>query len=86
MRSPLLFLSGSELDTVVWHDGLYELLEVPRHASADEIKRAYRAKAKQMHPDLHGGCGARSESMVRLNRAREVLSSDTLRPAYDWLR
>lgn len=84
MRSPLLFLTGSELDTVVWHDGLYELLDVPRHATHEEIRRAYRQKAKQMHPDIHGGC--RHEAMVRLNKAREVLSSETLRPAYDWLR
>jgi molecular chaperone DnaJ len=85
-RSPLLFLSGSELDRVVWDDGLYELLDVAPTATSEEIARAYRAKAKMCHPDLHQGDARRADIMVRLNRARDLLSSDTLRLAYDWLR
>ena len=85
-NSPLLFLSGSELDRVVWNDGAYELLAVNPEASLDEVKRSYRAKAKEVHPDLHQGDPHRAEDMVRLNEARELLSSRKLRRAYDWLR
>ncbi len=85
-RSPLLFLSGSELDRVVWDDGLYELLGVPPTASEDDIRRAYRLKAKQCHPDVNQGDLGAGEHMVRLNSARELLASRTLRLAYDWLR
>ena len=82
-NSPLLFLSGSELDRVVGNDGAYELLAVGPEASPEEVKRSYRAKAKEFHPDLHPH---RAEDMVRLNEARELLCSRKLRRAYDWLR
>ena len=85
-HSPLLFLSGGDLGRVVWFDGLYEVLDVPPTATPDEIKRAYRAQAKRWHPDLHSGDAGCSERMVRLNTAREVLSCERLRSAYDWLR
>jgi DnaJ-domain-containing protein 1 len=51
----------------------FQVLQVPPWATADEVKRAYRAKAKQCHPDLHHVDPSRAEEIVRLNEARARL-------------
>ena len=53
----------------------YQTLQVAPWSSRDQVKQAYREKAKQHHPDLHGML--ESETMRRLNRAFEVLSLRT---------
>ena len=63
----------------------YDILGVPRSASADEIKKAYRRLARQYHPDLH--TGTKKSDMERkfkeLNEAHEVLSDPDKRKKYD---
>lgn len=63
----------------------YQVLGVPRTASADDIKKAYRRLARQYHPDLHtGGKKAEMEKKFKeLNEAHEVLSDPEKRKKYD---
>ena len=51
----------------------YQLLEVAPWASLEEVSQAYRQKAKKHHPDLHVRDERRTDTMVRLNRARAVV-------------
>lgn len=57
----------------------YEILGVDKSASQDEIKRAFRKKAVELHPD-RGGDEAKFKE---LNEAYEVLSNEQKRQAYD---
>lgn len=61
----------------------YQRLDVKRGASAEEIKKAYRKKAKQYHPDHNPGDKAAEEKFKQLNEAFEVLSDEKKRKLYD---
>lgn len=58
----------------------YDTLGVSKSASADEIKRAFRKKAHEYHPDKNGGS---AEKFKEANEAYQVLSDDSKRKAYD---
>jgi molecular chaperone DnaJ len=58
----------------------YEVLGVGKNASADEIKKAFRRKAIELHPDKQGGDEAKFKEV---NEAYEVLKDTSKRQRYD---
>ncbi|MCA1832535.1 MAG: molecular chaperone DnaJ [Actinomycetota bacterium] len=61
----------------------YQLLELDRGASAEDIKRAYRRLARQYHPDANAGDPASEERFKQISQAYEVLSDPGRRQRYD---
>lgn len=57
----------------------YSILGVPRTATPEEIKQAYKKKVKEHHPDRGGD----EELFKRINEAYEILSNSDKRSAYD---
>ncbi len=62
---------------------LYETLDVPASASADDIRRAFRSLAFLYHPDLAGATGNDPTLFLRIREAYEVLIDTEKRRAYD---
>ncbi|KAM5184283.1 dnaJ homolog subfamily C member 4 isoform 1-T1 [Callospermophilus lateralis] len=61
----------------------YELLGVHPGASAEEVKRAFFTKSKELHPDRDPGNPALHSRFVELNEAYRVLSREQTRRSYD---
>jgi hypothetical protein len=61
----------------------YELLQVDATASSEEIKRAFRKRAKAVHPDVNPDDAETADGMRRLLRAYEVLIDPCRREEYD---
>lgn len=60
----------------------YEVLGVPRDATKDQIKKAYRKLARELHPDVNPSPEA-EERFKQVTHAYEVLSDDQQRDMYD---
>ena len=62
----------------------YDILEVSKNASQDEIKKAFRKKARQYHPDVNKDNPKEAEAKFKeANEAYEVLSDETKKAQYD---
>jgi len=61
----------------------YEILEVSKTATAEEIKKAYRKKAIKFHPDKNPGDKKSEENFKEAAEAYEVLSDPKKRQSYD---
>lgn len=60
----------------------YEVLGIPESASPDEVKKAYRKKALETHPDKNPDPGA-AELFKQVNEANQVLSDEDKKADYD---
>ena len=61
----------------------YSILGISETASQDEIKRAYKKKAMEVHPDRHGGDKSKEAEFKKLNEAYSVLSDEQKKAHYD---
>ena len=61
----------------------YEILGINKNASEEEIKKAYRQKAKQYHPDANPGDKAAEEKFKEVNEAYSILSDPEKKSNYD---
>jgi DnaJ-class molecular chaperone len=64
-------------------EDLYRSLGVRPSATAEELKAAYRAAIKKVHPDVNDGRPEATREAQRLNAAYEILADPASRAAYD---
>jgi molecular chaperone DnaJ len=64
------------------HD-YYETLDIPRGASGDEVRKAYRKLARKYHPDLNPGDKSAEDRFKNVQEAYDVLSEPKKRQMYD---
>ncbi|MEE9380068.1 MAG: DnaJ domain-containing protein, partial [Hyphomonadaceae bacterium] len=61
----------------------YKILGVARGAPEAEIKKAYRQRAKALHPDLHPNDEAKAEEFKRVSSAFDILSDTKKKTRFD---
>lgn len=61
----------------------YNILGVPKNASAEDIKKAYRKLARKLHPDMNPNDKEAQKKFQQINEANEVLSDPEKRAKFD---
>jgi len=74
--------TGANMATTTKQD-YYELLGVPRKASAKDIRASFRKLARKYHPDLNPGDKSAEEKFKQVQEAYDVLSDSKKRQMYD---
>ncbi|WP_425448060.1 J domain-containing protein [Dethiothermospora halolimnae] len=64
-------------------ENLYNILEVDKNATQNEIRRAYRKLAKKYHPDLNPDDENATRKFKEVKEAYEILKDESLRKKYD---
>jgi molecular chaperone DnaJ len=70
----------------LYEKDFYKTLGVDKKAGADEIKKKYRALARDLHPDKTKGDAAKEDRFKAVSEAYEILSDDKKRAEYDEAR
>ena len=70
----------------LYEKDFYKVLGVDKQAGADEIKKRYRALARELHPDKNKGDAAKEEKFKGISEAYEILSDTKKRAEYDEAR
>lgn len=77
----LILILSSDLSLA--NRDFYKILNIKKSATTNEVKKAYRKLAKELHPDKNKDDPNASEKFNDLSSAYEVLSDDAKRKLYD---
>lgn len=80
---PMTQANGSRGENKTLSKSLYDVLGVKKSASDEEIRKAYRKLAKELHPDLHPGDKAAENRFKEVSAAFNILGDKDKRARYD---